>query len=304
MVATVTRSETSTPNTRSPQADGAEHQVQHGDTLSGIASSAGVSLRALLSANPQIANPDRIYPGDRIALPAADAAAPPAAATASTTGTGATQLSDAGVDLIKGFEGLRLSAYQDSADVWTIGYGHTAGVQPGDRISTAEAERLLRQDTAWAQDAVRSLVKVPLSQNQFDALTSFTFNLGAEALEQSTLLRKLNAGDMAGAQAEFGRWVHADGEVLPGLVRRRAAEGELFREDGLVDDVIDGVTNKVRPMPEPEASQTAADITVRRGDTLWDIANEIGLPLGTLLDANPQIGNPHLIQPGQTLHRP
>ena len=270
--------------------------VQRGDTLSQIAAEAGVPLRALLDANPQITNPNRIFPGDRIHLPdASDVAAPaPAVNGGAHGGTGATQLSAAGVDLIKGFEGLRLAAYQDSAGVWTIGYGHTAGVQPGDRITTAEAEQLLRQDTAWAQQAVRDLVRVPLSQGQFDALTSFTFNLGAGALESSTLLRKLNAGDTAGAQAEFGRWIHADGQVLPGLVRRRAAEAALFDQTPLAPAV----------QPDAQPTQTAADLTVRRGDTLWDLARTHGVSLQALVAANPQLADPNLIRPGQTLQLP
>lgn len=290
MVATVSRSEAVS---RSPAADAgtaSEHTVQRGETLSQIAADAGVSLQALVAANPQIANPNRIDPGDRIALPVA------AAANDGTVlaGAAATRLSQDGVDLIKGFEGLRLSAYQDSAKVWTIGYGHTTGVQPGDRISTAQAEQLLRQDTAWAQQAVRDQVKVPLTQNQFDALTSFTFNLGADALAGSTLLKKVNAGDMAGAQAEFGRWIHADGAVLPGLVRRRAAESALFDNTALAGAV----------QPDPQPTQTQADLTVRRGDTLWDIAKSQGVSLRALIDANPQIANPNLIRPGQTLHLP
>lgn len=269
--------------------------VQRGDTLSQIAAEAGVPLRTLLDANPQITDPDRIFPGDRIHLPdASDAVSRAPAAGGGTAGTGATQLSAAGVDLIKGFEGLRLAAYQDSAGVWTIGYGHTGGVQPGDRITTAEAEQLLRQDTAWAQQAVRDLVRVPLSQGQFDALTSFTFNLGAGALESSTLLRKLNAGDAAGAQAEFGRWIHADGQVLPGLVRRRAAEAALFDHTPLAPTV----------QPDAQPTQTAADLTVRRGDTLWDLARTHGVSLQALVAANPQIADPDLILPGQTLALP
>lgn len=142
-----------------------------------------------------------------------------------------------GLALLKGFERLRLVAYLPTVnDVWTIGYGHTKGVKPGDRCSVEQAEAWLLEDLAWAEDAVNELVTVPLTQNQFDALVSFAFNVGpdidadtiAEGLGDSTLLRKLNAGDYAGAAAEFPKWNKQAGVVLNGLVRRRAAERELF----------------------------------------------------------------------------
>lgn len=144
------------------------------------------------------------------------------------TATGAMRTSDTGVDLIKEFEGFRAMAYLDAANVPTIGYGHTKGVKLGQAIAEAEAEAFLRDDLADAEGAVLRLVKVPLSQNEFDALVSFTFNVGQGNLGKSTLLRKLNAGDRAGAAAEFGKWVNAAGRQLAGLVRRREAERKLF----------------------------------------------------------------------------
>ena len=140
-----------------------------------------------------------------------------------------TMLGPNGLALIKRFEGLRLNSYQDSVGVWTIGYGHTQNVVKGMTISEAEAENFLRSDSASAVNAVRKLVTVPLDQNQFDALVSFVFNLGAGALAGSTLLRKLNAGSYDDAAGEFGKWVHAGGKVLPGLVKRREAERQLFK---------------------------------------------------------------------------
>lgn len=137
-------------------------------------------------------------------------------------------ISQQGLDLIKSFEGLRLSAYKCPADVWTIGYGTTAGVKPGQAITKERAEELLREDVARFEAQVLRLVKVPLTQGQFDALTSFVYNLGAGNLSNSTLLRVLNAGDYSGAAAQFDRWDKAGGKVLPGLVRRRAAERALF----------------------------------------------------------------------------
>jgi lysozyme len=133
-----------------------------------------------------------------------------------------------GLNLIKRFEGLRLQAYQCSAGVWTIGYGHTSGVRPGDIIDEAQAGIFLRRDVAASENIVRRFVTVALNQHQFDALVSFVFNLGSGNFAASTLLRKLNASDYAGAAEEFSRWVHADGKPLPGLVRRREAERHLF----------------------------------------------------------------------------
>lgn len=138
------------------------------------------------------------------------------------------QISKAGLDLIKQFEGLYLNAYRCPAGVPTIGYGHTAGVAMGQTITQQQADDYLRRDVRQFERAVSRLARVPLTQGQFDALVSFAFNLGEGALAQSTLLRLLNAGDYAGAAAQFDRWNKAGGRVLPGLVRRRAAERALF----------------------------------------------------------------------------
>lgn len=136
--------------------------------------------------------------------------------------------SQKGLDLIKSFEGLRLSAYKDVVGVVTIGYGTTAGVKMGDTITKECAEELLREDVKRFEAQVLRLVKVPLTQGQHDALVSFVYNLGAGNLSNSTLLRLLNAGDYAGAAAQFDRWNKAGGKTLAGLVRRRAAERALF----------------------------------------------------------------------------
>ena len=140
-------------------------------------------------------------------------------------------ISEAGLALIRQFEGLRLSAYLCPAGIPTIGYGSTAGVQMGQTITAERAEELLREDVRQFEAAVSRLVKVPLNQGQHDALVSFAFNLGAKALEKSTLLRLLNAGDYSGAAAQFDRWVYASGKKLSGLVKRRAAERALFEGD-------------------------------------------------------------------------
>lgn len=146
------------------------------------------------------------------------------------------RISDKGISLIKQFEGLKLTAYQDSVGVCTIGYGWTQPVdgkpiRPGMTIKEETAERLLRTGLVGYESDVSKLVKVKLTQGQFDALVSFAYNLGARALSTSTLLKKLNAGDYAGGADEFPRGNKAGGNVLPGLTRRREAERALFLSD-------------------------------------------------------------------------
>lgn len=139
--------------------------------------------------------------------------------------------SDAGVALIEEFEGCVLTAYPDPAsggEPWTIGYGHTHGVVPGMTITRQEAADLLREDLQWSEAAVNHQVTVPLEQHQFDALVSFTFNLGQGALGGSTLLKLLNAGRIAEVGPQFNRWVNGPNGPMPGLVRRRAAERAMF----------------------------------------------------------------------------
>lgn len=139
--------------------------------------------------------------------------------------------SEKGLALTKRFEGLRLEAYQDQRGIWTIGYGHTGpDVHAGLRITEAEAEVLLNNDLSEAIAGANRLVTVPVTQNQFDALVDFTFNVGCSALARSTLLARVNAGDIAAAANEFLHWDHAGGHVVPGLLRRRQAEMELFEE--------------------------------------------------------------------------
>lgn len=141
------------------------------------------------------------------------------------------QTSQRGIEIIKRFEGLSLRAYADPAtggEPYTIGYGSTTDVEPGDSITPEGAERLLREDLKNAERAVEQLVTVPLNANQHAALVSFVFNLGFGNLASSTLLKRINAGDYEGAAQELDRWVYAGGERLKGLERRRAAEKALF----------------------------------------------------------------------------
>jgi Phage-related lysozyme (muraminidase) len=131
-------------------------------------------------------------------------------------------------ELVKRFEGFRSKAYLCPAGIRTVGYGHTLGVGANAFLSEPEAAAVLDADLELADIAVSRCVSAPLNQNQFDALASFAFNLGGSALRISTLLKKLNARDYAGAAAEFGRWTWAGGKLLNGPVARRAAERELF----------------------------------------------------------------------------
>ncbi len=137
-----------------------------------------------------------------------------------------------GKDIIKKWEGLRLKAYLCPAGVPTIGYGHTYNVKMGQTISVVQAELFLDHDYQDAEEQVLSLVKVPLTENQLGALTSFVFNLGAGNLRISTLLRKLNLGDYRGAAEQFGAWnkarVNGVMVALDGLTKRRADEKNLF----------------------------------------------------------------------------
>lgn len=138
--------------------------------------------------------------------------------------------SQRGLDLIKRYEGFSAMPYLCPAGYWTIGYGHLvrdkAAWHAG--IDAAAAERLLREDVGMAERAVCRLIGVPLRQTQFDALVSFTFNLGSGALQRSTLRRAVNRADHEAAVAEFARWVFAGGKRLSGLVARRKAEALLY----------------------------------------------------------------------------
>ena len=134
-------------------------------------------------------------------------------------------------EIIKQSEGLRLEAYLCPAGVLTIGYGHTGSdVREGSRVSREEAENLLTRDLERFEKDILKMVKVELTQNQFDALVSFTYNVGSGALKTSTLLKKLNAGNYMEAADEFLKWTKAGGKELPGLVKRRRTERALFLE--------------------------------------------------------------------------
>ena len=163
------------------------------------------------------------------------------------------EINQAGLDLIKSFEGIpdgdpttvNIDPYLDPVGIWTIGWGHAIrsgkdflrgpankqaafALFPGG-LTFAQAENLLRADLLDCCSAVQALVTVPVNDNQFGALVSFGFNCGVNNLKNSTLLKLLNQGDFDGAADQFGRWNKSAGQVLPGLTRRRAAEAELFQ---------------------------------------------------------------------------
>jgi len=137
--------------------------------------------------------------------------------------------SQSGLKLTEQFEGCRLTAYQDIKGIWTIGYGHTGPhVYSGLSITQLQAEQFILNDIAHAVNCVNALVKVPLTQGEFDALCDFAFNVGCGALAGSTLLKLLNQSDYVGAAAQFVTWDHASGQVVAALLRRRQAETSEF----------------------------------------------------------------------------
>jgi lysozyme len=198
-------------------------------------------------------------------------------------------ISQVGINLIKSFEGCVLHEYKDAGGVPTIGYGHTGGVQPNQKITQAQADDLLKMDLRKFENGVNDLVKVPVNQYQFDALVSFAFNCGLEGLRTSDLLMKLNKKDYAGCVKEFDRWIHAGGEVLQGLVNRRNAEQALF--------------NRVVETPT-KPKETIVKYTIHSGDSLSRIALKYKTTTDRLLKMNPTIKNKNLIYAGQVIKVP
>lgn len=196
-----------------------------------------------------------------------------------------------GLDLVKIFEGFYAEAYLCPAGVWTIGYGHTRGVRQGMTITEEEAEATLLQDLAEAAEDVERLISVRLTENQFAAIVSFTFNVGAGNLQESTLRRKINTGNYDDVPSELNRWVKATDPVsgkkrtLRGLVRRRAAEGDLWltpdeaaeTEEGglLMPQRVDNV-DSVAKTSVPTLSQIAGGMKTL-GYTIHDGIDRSGL---------------------------
>jgi lysozyme len=148
------------------------------------------------------------------------------------------RISQRGINLIKRWEGCRLRAYRDVKGVWTIGWGTTDPKYAfdGNEITQAQADHLFMQDVLKFQREIAPLIKAEVAQAHWDALVSLAYNIGAKGtpqkpgLRESTLLRKLNQGDYAGAQAQFSRWIYSGGKIYQGLINRRAAEARVFQE--------------------------------------------------------------------------
>ena len=150
------------------------------------------------------------------------------------------KISQKGINFIKSHEALRLKAYQDSKGVWTIGWGHTKGVKPGDVITREQAEQFIRDDLAWVErtlnaDLVIGRDKPLVTQNEFDALCSLVFNIGSNAYLDSTVRRKIKQGDKMAAARAFKMWVYSEHKFIQGLANRRADEVRLFLQSGAAD---------------------------------------------------------------------
>jgi lysozyme len=191
------------------------------------------------------------------------------------------------IELVKKLEGCILEAYKDQAGVPTIGVGHTGGVYMGQKITQAQADELLRKDLAEFVEAVNSLVKVPLNQNQFDALVIFSFNVGKGALAKSTLLKKLNAGDYKGAAEQFDVWNKITDPdtgkkvVSQGLANRRNAEQALFLKSAPATPVT------TKPAPKAPSSQAVVPYpnhVIAKGSSDHDNVKRIQRALGIHVD--------------------
>jgi len=202
------------------------------------------------------------------------------------------KISERGINLLKSFEGLELEAYQDIAGIWTIGYGHTGDdVEPGMRISEREAEALLRKDLKPREDAIDRFASVSLNQNEFDALVSFVYNVGAAAFGGSTARKRLNrgGGDRIGAADALAWWNKATvngvlREVL-GLTRRRAAERALFLEPSNPPIVRDpkkiDENSRITPIEDTPRRGNVAESRTVQGATVAGGAGAAASTLGS-----------------------
>lgn len=188
------------------------------------------------------------------------------------------KLDQAGIQFIKDREGLRLKAYDDGGGVFTIGWGHTKGVKKGQIINTATAERFLKDDLVEFEGAVDALVKVELTQSQFNALVSFAFNVGVAAFRKSTLLKVLNQGNYGKVPNELSKWVKDNGKTVQGLVKRRALEAAMFMDDA--DDAV--LTHK---------PQRAVPTVVNKENITWGagIAAAVATPVADISSAGEPI---------------
>lgn len=192
------------------------------------------------------------------------------------------RMTEEGLALIRRFEGFRSGAYRDAVGVWTIGYGHTsmAGaptVTPGLRISAAEGAAILARDVKIFADGVAAMVKTPLTDQQFSALVSFAYNVGLGNFRRSSVLKAVVAGDLQAVPRRLNLWVKAGGRTLPGLVRRRAAEGAMFVAGGRDAPAPD--SGLPAPVGPAQAKPPVASRTVRAA--LLAAAAALGQALAT-----------------------
>ncbi len=212
--------------------------------------------------------------------------------------------SDAGIALIKRWEGERLTAYLCPANVWTIGVGHTAAMgdpKPvsGMRITSDEASAILRRDLAQIERDVDAAVSVTLNQRQFDTLVSFVFNVGIGAFRKSTLLKKLNAGDYQAVPEELMKWTRAGGKVLQGLVSRRKSEADFWRgapsdqkPEGIMPQAVDQ-PRKMRQSKEGNAALLAGGAATLTAAN--DVANQIKQTGDSLTSVIDLLKNPNFV---------
>lgn len=172
-----------------------------------------------------------------------------------------------GLDIIKRFETLRLTAYADPIGIPTIGYGHTRGVKLGDTITEEHANMFLADDLQDAESHIEQMINIDININQFSAMVCLVFNIGWSDFAKSTIRRLVNDGDFDGAAGEFCKWNHAGGQQLPGLTRRRQAEEELFRRPAL------------KPLSQ---SRTIAGTSIAGTATVASVAGQLNDATSTL----------------------
>lgn len=164
-----------------------------------------------------------------------------------------------GIALIREFEGFSEVAYADVVNVWTIGYGFTKGVKPGDKMTRQQADERLAEELREYEEGIEQACSAPLNQNQFDALACFTWNVGIGGMKKSSVVRAHNRGDTEAAARAFSLWNKAGGKVYPGLVRRRAAEAALYLEP----------VGEVQAMPQAvEAEKPMSASTINRASVI------------------------------------
>ncbi len=206
------------------------------------------------------------------------------------------QISNIGLDLIKRYEGLKLTAYKCPAGIWTIGYGHTFQVRKGDVITEIQATEFLKKDVRHAQDAIVKHVTIDLEQSQFDALVSFIFNVGVGAFRNSTLLKMLNKGRYKAAAGQFNRWNKArvKGVLKPlrGLTRRRNDEAELFLNDENVENtqlvIAPDIKTKFNSKTNIASAAGVAGLVTTQLDTIGNTVNkaiDISVKGGDVVDS-------------------